>query len=77
MYGKTDIWKNIPFRRVGQYIVIYDNLKRRGSTVSDVILELKDILKSFHGVLALDSINFELKTGKVQIWGKNATKNIH
>jgi len=46
--------------------------------VSNVLLEMKDITKTFPGVHALDHFSFNLCAGEVQHWwGKMVQENLH
>ena len=47
--------------------------KRKGENkMSDYILELKDVVKTFGGVTALDGVHFQLKKGEIHaLMGEN------
>ena len=60
------------FIRKQDYNYLIKTLGERGHKMSDYILELKDVVKTFGGVTALGGVHFQLKKGEIHaLMGEN------
>ena len=54
-----------PFERKGGLFILFERIKRKVVRMGEVILEMKNIIKDFPGVRALDEVNFEARSGEL------------